>query len=254
MPDEHLTPPSAIVDVTSSHADAYADYFAASSRSVADRLNAFPRFVDRTYLARFVVRYELFKKVLDVQGVAIECGVFDGGGTFALAQISSILEPLNHRRKIIGFDTFAGFPSLEPIDEHGGDAQARIGGYSGSIKTELEQGIALFDRDRALSHIPKVHFVEGDFTETGPRFVAENPHLVVSFLYLDFDLAEPTRVALETFLPLMPAGAIVAFDEVNVAEFPGETEALKEVLNLRKLRLQRLPYTSISWAVLTGDE
>jgi hypothetical protein len=52
----------------------------------------------------------------------------------------------------------------------------------------------------------------------------------------------------------MPAGAIVAFDEVNVAEFPGETEALKEVLNLRKLRLQRLPYTSISWAVLTGDE
>jgi hypothetical protein len=251
--DIELTP-SQIDLVSSAHSEAYADYFTSCDRPVADKLNAFPRFVDRSYLSRFLVRYELFKKVLDVQGSAIECGVFDGGGTFALAQISSILEPLNHRRQIVGFDTFAGFPSVTAIDQHGLHAEAKVGGYSGSALGEIERGVDLFDRDRPLSHLPKLSFVAGDFLETGPRYLEENPHLVVSFLYLDFDLAEPTRLALELFLPRMPAGAVVAFDEVHVPEYPGETEALMGALNLRRLKLQRLPFTSICWAVLTGDE
>ena len=36
-------------------------------------------------------------------------------------------------------------------------------------------------------------------------------------LYLDFDLYAPTKAALETFLPRMPKGAILAFDELNQA-------------------------------------
>ncbi len=50
--------------------------------------------------------------------------------------------------------------------------------------------------------------------------------LVVSLLYLDFDLRAPTAKALELFLPRMPVGVVVAVDEVNVAEWPGETLGL----------------------------
>jgi Macrocin-O-methyltransferase (TylF) len=238
----------------SARSEAYADYFAASPRDLGAKLNSFSRFVGRPQLSRFLVRYELFKRVLGVQGVVIECGVYDGGGTYAFAQISSILEPLNHHRQIIGFDTFSGFPAVSPADQQGQGHKARVGEFTGSCREDLERGLELFDRGRALAHIPKIHFVEGDFLETGPRFLEEHPHLLVSLLYMDFDLAEPTKAALDLFLPRMPAGAIVAFDEVNVSSFPGETEALISRINLRRLRLERMPFTSISWATLTGDE
>jgi hypothetical protein len=49
----------------------------------------------------------------------------------------------------------------------------------------------------------------------------------VSLLYLDFDIYEPTAVALEHFLPRMPKGSIVAFDELykfKLESFPFEPE------------------------------
>lgn len=253
-PTVNGSPVSANEISASARANAYAEYFASSGRDLGAKLSAFPRFVGRPQLSRFLVRYEIFKRILGIQGVVIECGVYDGGGTYALAQISSILEPLNHQRRIIGFDTFSGFPEVSRADQQGQDHQARVGGFAGTGREDLERGLELFDRDRALAHIPKIQFVGGDFLEAGPRFLEENPYLLVSLLYLDFDLAEPTKAALELFLPRMPAGAVVAFDEVNVAAFPGETEALMSKINLRKLHLERMPFTSVSWATLTGDE
>ena len=38
-------------------------------------------------------------------------------------------------------------------------------------------------------------------------------------------------------------GSIVGFDELCLEAFPGETVALREVLDLRKHRLQRSPYS-----------
>ncbi|HEU0132115.1 MAG TPA: TylF/MycF/NovP-related O-methyltransferase [Mycobacteriales bacterium] len=230
------------------------DYFERSAGGVAGKLAAFPRFVDRTSISRFLVKARIFDDVLPVQGSIVECGVHDGGGLFTWAHLSALREPLNHRRKVIGFDTFGGFPSVHEADLATGSEQAFVGNYHGASREEIEQGIALFDRGRPLGQLPKIELVAGDFTETGPRYVADNPHLVVSLLYLDFDLYEPTRVALDVFLPLMPAGAVIAFDEVHVADFPGETTAMLEALEVPRLRLQRLPATSICWAVLTGDE
>jgi hypothetical protein len=70
-------------------------------------------------------------------------------------------------------------------------------------------------------------------------------------LFLDVDLYEPTKTALEAFLPRMPKGAVVAFDELDNAMWPGETLAAIESGKLRDLRLRRLewdPY--IAYAVL----
>jgi len=70
-------------------------------------------------------------------------------------------------------------------------------------------------------------------------------------LYLDFDLYEPTKTALDVFLPRMPKGAVVAFDELDNPIWPGETRAALEVMRRRGLRLERFgfdPY--VSFAVL----
>ena len=68
---------------------------------------------------------------------------------------------------------------------------------------------------------------------------------------MDCDLFEPTKAALEAFVPRMPKGAILAFDELDNPIWPGETLAVLETLGVRSLRLQRLewdPY--ISFAVI----
>jgi hypothetical protein len=109
-------------------------------------------------------------------------------------------------------------------------------------REEIEYLIALHDRNRPLGHIPKVELVAGDACETIPRYVVEHPHLLVSLLYLDFDLYEPTKVALEQLYPRVVKGGIVAFDELNSPEFPGETIALLEVLDLAQAELRRLPF------------
>lgn len=52
---------------------------------------------------------------LNIKGSIIECGVHQAGGVFTWAKLSSIYEPYNYHRKIIGFDTFKGFPSVKKI-------------------------------------------------------------------------------------------------------------------------------------------
>ena len=75
-----------------------------------------------------------------------------------------------------------------------------------------------------------------------PEFIENNRHLLVSLLYLDFDLYEPTLVALEHFFPRMPKGAIIAFDELDNPLWPGETEAMNDFIKDNKLRIERLPF------------
>lgn len=227
------------------------DYYARSSGSANDKLKNFPKYVPRQHLATFLAKYEIFKQVVTVQGSIVECGVFHGGGLFAFAQMSAILEPVNHQRKVIGFDTFEGFPELAAEDHLGTSVYSRKGGMKADSFEDLKQAAQLFDLNRALGHIPKVEFVRGDIRETVPRYLEEKPHTVVSLLYLDVDIFEPTRVALEHFLPRMPKGAIVAFDELNQRTWPGETLGLLKTVGIQNLRLQRFTFEpNISYAVL----
>jgi hypothetical protein len=88
-------------------------------------------------------------------------------------------------------------------------------------------------------------------TETIPPFLERHPHLVVSLLFLDMDLYEPTKVALAQFVPRMPKGALLVFDELDNPMWPGETVAALEAVGLGRLALRRFewdPY--ISYAVL----
>lgn len=220
--------------------------------ATVEKLEAFPKYASRQSIAKFLTKYELFKKILPVNGSIVECGVLYGAGTLAWAKFSSIFEPANHTRKVIGFDTFEGFPSVSESDTKTGEFHAlHKGGLTGSARDNVEEAIGVYDANRPIAHIPKVELVEGDLCLTAPQYVAANPHLVVSLLYLDVDLYEPTKVALETFVPRMPKGGIIVFDELNAKIFPGETQAVDEVLGLRNLRIQRFDFDSyVSYAVV----
>ena len=217
--------------------------------SVETKLENFPKYVRRQQLKRFLALYEIFKLALPVKGSVVECGVFKGFGVMSWAKLSAMLEPENLTRRIYGFDTFAGFPSISDRDANP-VAAPHDGALFADSYEELQSLIAQYDQDRFLGHVSKVHLIKGNVVETVPTFLESNPHLIVSLLFLDLDLYEPTQVALRHFLPRMPRGAVLAFDELDNPMWPGETLALLEELGSR-IRLRRLewdPYTA--YAVL----
>jgi hypothetical protein len=220
----------------------------------ATSLDNFPKYVRRQALSRFLARYELFKMQLGVCGSIVECGVHHGGGLFTWAQLSSALEPYAIHRRVYGFDTFEGFPQTSGRDHPTEPNPVTVpGGFDPGydVYQELTELIGDYDRNRYLSDFKKIFLVKGDATVTIPAFVAEERHLVVSLLFMDFDLYEPTRVALEHFRPRMGRGSILAFDELNNPWWPGETLALLETLGVMPHRLERFPMDpNITYIVL----
>lgn len=206
------------------------------------KMENFPKYVRRQNMTRFLALYEIFKRVIHVKGSIIECGVNHGFGVMTWAKLSAILEPVNLTRRIYGFDTFAGFPSVSETDRSVTSTHVKAGDLYADSLDELLTLAAAHDSSRFLGHVPKVDLIKGDARETIPMFVKNCPHVVVSLLFMDFDLYEPTRVALETFLPRMPKGAIVAFDELDNPLWPGETVAMLEVLEKYRLRVERLAF------------
>lgn len=227
-------------------------YFMSSLGSVADRLANFPKFVPRPELTTFLARYEIFKQVLHVPGAIIECGVYLGGGLMTWAQLSSVLEPYGHYRRVFGFDTFTGFAGVGPEDAAQVNLdQARDGGLASNAEIDIRRAIEIFDSNRPLNHIKRVELVVGDARDQIPLFVERNPHLVVGLLYLDFDIYEPTLIALKHLLPRMPKGAVLAFDELNDESYPGETIAVNEHVGLGNLRIQKFSFEPrISYAII----
>ena len=196
-------------------------------------------FADRIMTTGALIRIELFKKVLEIPGAIIECGVYKGNSLMLYYHMSMILEPYAINRSIIGFDTFEGFRSIDP-DKDPEDINMNM--FSDTTDEHIRKMIDANDLIRPVNRIPRCEVVKGDILETVPKYVESRPDLVVAMLILDTDLYGPTKLALETFLPLMPKGGIVVLDEVAYRNFAGETVALKEVLNLNEVRLQRLPY------------
>lgn len=199
----------------------------------------FPKYARRQDMTRFLSLYEIFKRVLQTKGSIVECGVLHGFGLMTWAKLSAILEPVNLTRRIYGFDTFAGFPSVSDKDVQHSTGAPKAGDLLADVHDELTELADINDSTRFLGHIPKVKLIRGDATETIPQFVEGNPHLVVSLLFLDFDLYEPTKAALTHFLPRMPKGAVLAFDELDNPLWPGETLAMLESVGAGRLRIER---------------
>lgn len=232
--------------------DTLEDYFNTSEGTSAWKLQNFPKYVPRQSITRFIVRYEIFKRILNIQGSIVEIGVLDGASLMTWAQLSAIFEHLNYQRKVIGFDVFGDFPTAGEKDATGdGLGIYETGKMSLDSYDDIQKSIKIFDMNRFLSSIEKVILVKGDVKETAPAFIDKHPETIVSLLYLDVNLYEPTKAALDAFLPRMPKGSVIVFDELNDRGLPGETIALMDSIDIRKLRIERFSFdTKISFAVI----
>jgi len=206
------------------------------------KMENFPKYVRRQNITRFLSLYELFKRIQYLKGSVVECGVNQGFGFMSWIKLSAIIEPVNLMRKVYGFDTFTGFPSISEKDTSKGSTHIKKGDLFADAYDELQKLSDIHDSTRFLGHVKKSELIRGDAVETIPKFINDNPHLVISLLFLDFDLYEPTAVALKNFLPLMPKGSIIVFDELDNPLWPGETQAMLEYFGSNKPSIERFNF------------
>jgi hypothetical protein len=208
-------------------------------------------FLNSKDLSRILFLDHIYRLAVEVPGVVIEFGVRWGQNSALFAALRGIYEPFNRHRKIIGFDTFEGFPSIAPQD---GDSDMI---YAGNLSVTsgyddyLKQILHCQEQDNPLGHITKFELRKGDACQEIERYLAENPHTIVALAYFDFDLYEPTKKCLEAIIPRMVKGSVIGFDELNDPDSPGETLALIDTLGLRNVRLKRYRYASrVSYLIL----
>lgn len=208
-------------------------------------------FLTSKSLSRVLFFYEIYQKILNTHGVIMEFGVRWGQSLALLSALRGIFEPFNRHRKVIGFDTFAGFRGMGPED--GERCKTVDGSFSVSkdYDTYLEQLLALSDSLNPIPHLKKFELVKGDAVATVPDYLERHPETIISLAIFDFDIYKPTRAALEAIKPHVMRGTVLVFDELCDDIFPGETIALREVFGLNALRIERMPMTArISYAVL----
>ncbi len=202
-------------------------------------------FLSSKNLSRILFMDHIYRLIVDVQGVVMEFGTRWGPNISLFAALRGIYEPFNRMRRIIGFDTFAGFPSISKEDNQECDLIRE-----GELKVTddyveyLERVMQYQEQDNPMSHVKKFELRVGDATKQIDEYLGEYPETIVALAFFDFDLYEPTKKCLEAIRPRLVKGSVVGFDELNDHICPGETLALQEVFGLNNVRLKRFPFTS----------
>lgn len=207
-------------------------------------LNNIGLYITRQTLSRINFIQDLYKKIVPVHGVIMEFGVRWGQNMALFSALRGIHEPFNYNRKIIGFDTFEGFPSV--TSEDGNNANIGDYGVVDDWITDLDGVLNFHNQNAPIPRKKKYELVIGDATISLPNYLNTHPETIIALAYFDFDLYKPTRDCLAAILPHLTKGSVIAFDELNMPEFPGETIALREVLGLSRYAIRRDPINPLT--------
>lgn len=189
----------------------------------------------RRYSIHSLVRYFLHARRLP--GLWAECGVFQGYSAYSLCLAAQSLDPGFDGSGLHLVDSFAGLSAPQAQDRHQveSDSGARV-----SARPVFGEGHFRTDADfvrRVFARFPGVRIHQGWV----PQVLAELPEGSWSFVHVDVDLYEPTRGALEYFLPRLVPGGVIVCDDYGSDLFPGAERAWDEVLGGAGLPFVELP-------------
>lgn len=201
-------------------------------------------YLTRSSLSQILFMNHLYSSILHVHGTVMEFGNRWGRNLALFASLRNIFEPHNYGRTIVGFDTFEGFPTVAPED--GGDTAIEVGALSVApgYRQYLDALLEIHEHLSPRPHLRRFETVVGDVEKTLPAYLDAHPETIVALAYFDMDLYRPTKAALAAIRPYLTRGSVIGFDELCLREFPGETVALREVLDLSQHAVVRSPYSN----------
>lgn len=201
-------------------------------------------FLNSKNLSRILFLDHIFKQIIEVPGAIFEFGTRWGQNIALFSALRGIYDPFNRHRKIVGFDTFSGFPVIDPKDGNSDMMQKGNLTLTKDYYDYLTKIMEYQEQESPLHHIKKYELIKGDATIEITKYFKKHPETIIALAFFDFDIYKPTVQCLKAIKPHLVKGSILGFDELNDADSPGETLALKEVFGLNNISLKRHKYTS----------
>jgi hypothetical protein len=195
-------------------------------------------------LKRWLFLTDLYQQIVNVPGIIVEFGCRWGQNLAVLQSLRGILEPFHHRRMIVGFDTFEGFPEVMEQDGHADVVSPGAYDVTPGYQHYLEELLAMRETQSPIPEVRKFRVIKGRAEEQFATYLDEHPETIVAMAYFDMDLYQPTADCLRLLTGRLTQGSIVAFDELNHSAFPGETSAVRDVLGLETIALRRSPWSA----------
>ncbi|MDR2598084.1 MAG: TylF/MycF family methyltransferase [Treponema sp.] len=190
-------------------------------------------------IAKSISHYELYKKIIELPGEVVECGVFKGVSLIRWATYREILES-QFSRRIIGFDAFGKFPENISMET---DIK-----FVKSFETVAGDGISKEDLDNILEYkkFQNIYLIKGFIPDTFFGYFEEKPATQIALLHIDVDVYEATKTCLDNLYERVVKGGIIIFDDYGQVE--GATKAINEfikTLEKRNYIIQKLPYNYV---------
>ena len=165
----------------------------------------------------------LCKKIENVEGSIVECGVWRGGMSGAMAEI------IGKNRDYYLFDSFEGLPDAKAIDGKAAlDWQSDTKGpiYFDNCAAEIKYA----EESMRLSKATNYNIIKGWFSETLPDFQISNG---IALLRLDGDWYDSTMDCLVNLYPKVNKGGMIIIDDYYV--WDGCTRATHDYLSKNNL-------------------
>ena len=156
--------------------------------------------------------FELLSKTKKVKGDIIEFGIWNGNNLFTLKKI---IDFLNLKKNIYGYDNFLGFPN--PLPKLKKVKKGKLGAYAGDPNL-IEYIIKFFN-------FKNIKIINDDILNLKKH---KKKFKKISFIYIDCDVYEPVTLILNELVDKLSIGGIIAFDEANKNKSSGEARALND--------------------------
>jgi len=160
------------------------------------------------------------EKVISLKGDIIEFGCYKCGTTIKLAKK---LKSLGSNKKIYALDTFSGLPK----ETKNKDNMPKL--YKKAMdKNNLNKIKKILIKNKVDKNIV---LIKGLFKDSMPKLKEKK----FCFAFVDGDLYQSTKEALEFLIPRMNIGGIIFIDDYNSKSWVGVKKAVLELLHEKEI-------------------
>jgi len=222
------------------HKDIDKGYFKYIDTMVSDKIDTkdliyqFPVYVGEVNLARHLFFYDLYKKVVSLNGHIADVGTFKGASFMFMTKLVKLHESYNYTQ-VHGFDWFLGMNPSEKDDRN-----QYVGDYE-----SLQRLIKL----QNLSDIAQLHKM--DITKELKPFIEKHDYLRFKIIFIDCGIKEVMEAAFEYLYPKLNYGGVLIMDHFNNEASPSESAILEKYIG--KNKILQMPFNRQPTAYVIKD-
>ncbi len=153
---------------------------------------------------RLLAHYELFKKIKNIEGAIIKCGISAEEGFTRFAMFRDMVSN-PEKQKMIAFQKSSS--CFEEEVSHDGEIILKVKTRNAPVSVD-NIITTLIEKGQSQN----IDFVPGSVCDTIPEYLIQNPELKISMLNIDLDEYESTMTALQFFYPRLVPGGILIID------------------------------------------